>query len=107
MLLIDAYGSSTSTMYGTGNMYGSGGMAGAGGIGVGAPGVVPRLRLRWGNRRRMRVHDDLLMAEMLFRLRQLQRLHPEYVTEGMVQQWEVDVQNGGCGCVCLRAVGVG
>ncbi|EFJ47425.1 hypothetical protein VOLCADRAFT_92125 [Volvox carteri f. nagariensis] len=58
-------------------------------------GTVPRLRLRWGSRRQpVRMHEDLLLAEMLFRLRQLQRQHPDYISTGMLHSWEQDLQNG-------------
>ncbi|KAG2431742.1 hypothetical protein HXX76_009238 [Chlamydomonas incerta] len=100
------------------------------GMGMGDPyaggsaGILPRLRLRWGARRRFgagvgfgggpyggagygggyggyggygyggRMNEDMLMAEMLFRLRQLQRQHPDFVSGQMLQQWEQDLRQG-------------
>ncbi|GIL83335.1 hypothetical protein Vretimale_11310 [Volvox reticuliferus] len=65
------------------------------GYGGGVGGTVPRLRLRWGGRRRpVGMHEDLLLAEMMFRLRQLQRQHPDYISESMLHSWEQDLQNG-------------
>ncbi|GIL52991.1 hypothetical protein Vafri_8709 [Volvox africanus] len=65
------------------------------GYGSGLNGTVPRLRLRWAGRRRpVRMHDDLLLAEMMFRLRQLQRQHPDYISANMMHSWEQDLQNG-------------
>lgn len=110
------------------------------GMGMGDPyaggsaGILPRLRLRWGARRRFgagvgfgggpfggvgygvgygpygyggRMNEEMLMTEMLFRLRQLQRQHPDFVSGQMLQQWEQDLRQGGWmgGCgrdVCRR-----
>ncbi|KXZ41529.1 hypothetical protein GPECTOR_413g260 [Gonium pectorale] len=91
---------------GGGGLFGTGWGVNMGGVhvGVGSPygshysyGTYgPRLRLRWGGRRRahVRMHEDMLMAEMLFRLRQLQRQHPDYISTGMLNSWEEDMRMG-------------
>ncbi|GLC71832.1 hypothetical protein PLESTF_001171900 [Pleodorina starrii] len=73
--------------------FGGSTMSGVGGSGSGS-GAVPRLRLRWGRRRPVRLQEELLLAEMMFRLRQLQRQHPDYISAHMLHAWEQDLQNG-------------
>ncbi|KAG2491015.1 hypothetical protein HYH03_010687 [Edaphochlamys debaryana] len=57
-----------------------------------------RLRLRLGHGRRNvgrpRMDEDMLVMEMRYRVRQLQRQHPEYVTPRMASTWEQDLQCG-------------
>ncbi|GFR48941.1 hypothetical protein Agub_g10948 [Astrephomene gubernaculifera] len=72
----------------------------AGGF-FGSAGLPPRLRLRWGRNRyyggrwqQHRLTDELLLSEMVFRLRQLQRQHPEYIDNRMAEAWEADLRSG-------------